>query len=200
MLKALLIAMSIIHTAFRLAYFFYIGFTLRATASRELGVNGRSEWLRFKSKASFILNADGITLMLVVLLSIGSLQIDVPLIWILIAGFLMMAAGVAVKAASYRVVGREGYYWYNFFCEDGEQKYVAKGIYKYIENPMYTLGYLHAFGFALFLRSAWGLCFAAFDVLILWAFHRLFEKPHTERHRLSDLRIEIPRDLAAPDH
>jgi protein-S-isoprenylcysteine O-methyltransferase Ste14 len=56
---------------------------------------------------------------------------------------------------------------------------VAKGIYKYLKNPMYGLGYMHAFGFALLFLSFWGLVFALFDWIIVWAFYFVFERPHT---------------------
>lgn len=187
-----LIVASTIHAALRLAYFFYIGFTLRARHSQgtSLSEDSYGVWLSFKKKASFILNADGLTLAMVAVLSAGSLPIRASFTWTLVFGVVLTLIGVGVKVAAYRVVGIKGYYWYNFFCRDGEREYVARGIYQYLDNPMYTLGYLHAFGFALIFRSMWGLVFAGFDVLVLWAFHLCFERPHTRFYRQEMPRFE----------
>jgi len=187
-----LIAASIIHAAFRLAYFLYIGLTLKAQRSRgTLGNDDNyGDWLSFKKKASFILNVDGLTLAIVAVLSAGSLPIPASFTWNLVFGIPLICVGVAVKVAAYRVVGIKGYYWYNFFCSEGKREYVARGIYQYLDNPMYTLGYLHAFGFAIVFRSMWGLLFAGFDVLVLWAFHLCFERPHTRFYRDQTLKFE----------
>jgi protein-S-isoprenylcysteine O-methyltransferase Ste14 len=184
MKHALLVIASLLHAGLRLAYFFYIGLKLRARYSGDsvAATAAHEEWLRFKRKAAFVLNADGLTLGAVAVLSAESLPVRASFFWTLIAGMLLICAGVAVKVAAYRVVGTKGYYWYNFFCRDDQREYVARGVYKYLDNPMYTLGYLHAFGFALVFRSLWGLIFAAFDVLVLRAFHFCFERPHTAFH------------------
>jgi hypothetical protein len=43
---------------------------------------------------------------------------------------------------------------------------------------MYTVGYLHAYGFALVTGSWLGLLAAAFDQAAILVFHQLVEKPH----------------------
>lgn len=187
----LLIVASGIHAAFRLAYFIYIGMRLQARQSSATHAteDPYQEWLRFKRKASFILNADGLTLVIVVLLSAGTLPVHASIVWTTVVGFVLMCAGVVVKLAAYRVVGSKGYYWYNFFCDDDKRRYVTRGVYKYLDNPMYTLGYLHAFGFALTFRSLWGLVFALFDVMVLWVFHLRFERPHTCLYRAEEMKL-----------
>jgi protein-S-isoprenylcysteine O-methyltransferase Ste14 len=199
MRNGLLVLASVIHVSFRLAYFFYIGLTLKSKYSTEKqpARNSHDEWLRFKRKAAFILNADGLTFGLATVLSAGSLPLQASFAWTLVTGVVLVCAGVAVKVSAYRVLGVRGYYWYNFFCRDDQREYVAKGVYKYLDNPMYTLGYLHAFGFALVFRSMWGLVFALFDVIVLWVFHSYVEKPHTALHRQEVMRIIRPD--AKPD-
>jgi protein-S-isoprenylcysteine O-methyltransferase Ste14 len=81
--------------------------------------------------------------------------------------------------SAYRAIGVKGYYWYNFFCAREDREYVAKGIYKYLDNPMYGLGYLHAFGFPLLFLSFYGLVFALFDWIVIWAFYFIFERSST---------------------
>ena len=188
MRSLLLIAASVIHVGFRLAYFFYIGLTLKWRHARDDEAS-YSDWLRFKKEASFILNVDGLTLGLVTVLSAASLKLPMSFEWTVVMGIILICAGIGVKLAAYRVVGDKGYYWYNFFCGDHEREYTARGVYRYLDNPMYTFGYLHAFGFPLVFRSLWGLVFALFDWLIILAFHYYFERPHTTFHREREMRL-----------
>ena len=152
----------------------------------------------------FILNVDGLTLGAVIVLSAASLQLSLSFQWTLVIGIILICSGIGVKLAAYRIVGAKGYYWYNFFCGDEERLYAARGVYRYLDNPMYTLGYLHAFGFALAFRSLWGLVFAFFDLAVIWAFHFCFESPHTTLHREREMSLRFPtvsaqkRPLARP--
>jgi len=177
----LLIPAAAMHLAFRLAYYFYVGHALKAAQFNHAGSNEArySEWLKFKSRAAFILNADGVTLALVIAASLSTISASFDLTWLKVTGALLVLVGIGVKTSAYRVIGLKGYYWYNFFCIEQEREYVAKGIYKYLKNPMYGLGYMHAFGFALMFLSFWGLVFALFDWIVVWAFYFVFERPHT---------------------
>jgi len=163
-----------------MAYFLYIGLTLSRRQEKE---DSYDEWLRFKKRASLIINADGLTLFLVMVFSATSLQLPASFKWTFAIGTILSVVGVGVKLAAYRVVGAKGYYWYNFFCDGDEREYAARGVYKYMDNPMYTLGYLHAFGLALIFRSLWGLAFSLFDWAVIWAFYYYFESQHTRFHR-----------------
>lgn len=190
----LLIAVSAVHVGFRLAYFFYVGLILRSRHHRqETSRDAYGEWLRFKKKAAFILNVDGLTLGMAAMLSFASLQVPLSFWWTLGIGIVLICSGIGVKVAAYRVVGIKGYYWYNFFCGDDERHYEARGVYKYLDNPMYTLGYLHAVGFAVVCRSSWGLLLAVFDWLVILAFHYYFEGPHTIYHRERELSLNTDR-------
>ncbi len=169
---------------FRLAYFFYVGFSLRA-AERDRTSDQQmryANWLRFKKRAAFILDVDGVTLAFVITASLNTITGNGNLIYLRIIGAAFVIIGIAIKVSAYRAIGVKGYYWYNFFCADEEREYVARGIYKYLDNPMYGPGYLHAFGFPLLFLSFWGFLFAAFDWLIVWAFYFIFERPHTFYH------------------
>lgn len=195
MRSLLFVTASVIHVGFRLAYFFYIGLTLKSQhlKKEKNDQDSYSEWQRFKKKASLILNVDGLTLGLVIVLSAASLQLPLSFTWTLVIGIILICAGIGVKMAAYRIVGEKGYYWHNFFCGDDERQYAARGVYKYLDNPMYTLGYLHAFGFALVFRSLWGLVFALFDWMVILAFYFYFESPHTTYHRDREMSLNPTR-------
>lgn len=183
--KWVLVAAIALQVAFRAAYFFYIGLTLRA-ARRDTtsGKQARHEkWLRFKKPAAFILDGDGVALALVIAVSMNTLPVAGGAIFVRLLGAVLIVAGIWVKVSAYRVIGTRGYYWFNFFCGDDEREYVKRGIYKYLNNPMYGPGYLHVFGFPLLLLSAWGLAAAAFNWAVVWAFYFAFERSHTVDHR-----------------
>jgi protein-S-isoprenylcysteine O-methyltransferase Ste14 len=181
----LLILMGVVHLSFRLSYVFFIGFRLRAAQSDRTSNNDEqyAKWLRFKKQAMFILNGDGVTLAFVIALSLNSITGSAHLVYLRIIGALFIIIGIGVKRSAYRVTGDKGYYWYNFFCADEEREYIATGVYKYLNNPMYGLGYLHAVGFPLLFLSFWGLVLALFAWLAVWAFYVLFERPHTHYYR-----------------
>jgi protein-S-isoprenylcysteine O-methyltransferase Ste14 len=191
-----LLAAAAAHVVCRLTYLLWIGFTLRASLSRRQEAAGhRRRWLAFRRKASAILRLDAVTFVAVCLASAGSPALDLPYPYLLVPGILLVLAGVAAKASAYRVVGEKGYYWYNFFCPDEEISYARVGIYRYLDNPMYGPGYLHAFGLALLLRSGWGILVALFDWAVVWTFYFLFERPHT---RLAAARLAPPEDGRRP--
>jgi protein-S-isoprenylcysteine O-methyltransferase Ste14 len=180
----LLLLAGAVHIIFRLSYFFYIGFSLReASLDRKDSNDGQyAKWLKFKKRAAFILNADGVTLALVIALSLNSIAGNAGSVYLRITGAALIIIGIGVKRSAYRVTGARGYYWYNFFCGDEEREYVSRGVYRYLNNPMYGPGYLHALGFPLLFLSFWGLVLALFDWVVIWAFYFLFERPHTLNH------------------
>src|SRR2546429_551970 len=55
------------------------------------------------------------------------------------------------------------------------------GPYRFLRNPMYTVGYLQTYGFALVTRSWPGLAAALIDHVAILLFYQLVEKPHFEK-------------------
>jgi hypothetical protein len=79
-----------------------------------------------------------------------------------------------------QTLGERAYYWVNFFTAD-RAPLNTRGPYRFLKNPMYTVGYLPLYGLALFTMSLPGLLAAAFDHVAILAFHRWVEQPHFER-------------------
>ena len=178
----LIIVAAALHLGFRLAYFFWVGLSIR----REGQVSPKpadhvDRWKAFKKRAELILNLDGVTFVVVALLTHGTLDIGLGYAVAIPLGLVLCAAGIGTKAAAARVIGVKGYYWYNTFCPQDDVHYTKQGIYKVLDNPMYGVGYLHTVGFALATLSVWSLGFAVFDWAVVWAFNLLFERPHTKR-------------------
>jgi protein-S-isoprenylcysteine O-methyltransferase Ste14 len=173
-----------LQVAFRAAYFFYIGLAIRA-ARRDATSDKQTryeKWMKFKKLAAFILDGDGVALAIVIALSINTLTIESGRVLIRLLGAVFIVIGIAVKVSAYRAIGTRGYYWFNFFCDGDEREYVKRGIYKYLNNPMYGPGYLHVVGFPLLFLSAWGLAVGVFNWAVVWAFYFAFERSHTFSH------------------
>lgn len=192
---AALTAAIIFHLAFRLGYLYSIGLGLRAgerRSNQHPSVTYR-EWLAFKKRAHVVFVGDVVTTAALLFISAGTMGPQVPAVYTIPISIILIVAGIWTKTAAYRVIGDKGFYYYNFFCNDDERSYVSKGIYRYLKNPMYSVGYLHAIGFPLLFRSGIGLAFGFFDWAIIWVFCLIFERSHTSFHR-ARLAAEPPAD------
>jgi protein-S-isoprenylcysteine O-methyltransferase Ste14 len=94
---------------------------------------------------------------------------------------LLIAAGISMKLWAAARLGAGAYYWENFFVAGPFVAPDPPGPYRYLRNPMYTVGYLHAYGFALACLSLPGLLAAAFDQGAILLFHHFVERPHFQR-------------------
>src|SRR3954468_12179664 len=174
----------------RLAYVLFVGIALRredraAHYTRTFGpVDG---FRRFRRIAAFVMNNDAVAFIVLCVLTRNTLSLDVSPKITLISGAVLAIVGIGTKVWAARTLGGDAYYWRNFFdpslASDGP---VATGPYRFVSNPMYTIGYLHTYGLALALRSLPGLIASAFAHIAILVFHLVVEKPHFERlHRSS---------------
>ena len=63
---------------------------------------------------------------------------------------------------------------------------VTTGPYRWFRNPMYTVGYAHAYGFALAFLSWPGLLAALCDQVAILVFHLAVERPHVKAVYLAE--------------
>jgi protein-S-isoprenylcysteine O-methyltransferase Ste14 len=171
------------HLLSRLAYVVGVGVALRRQDreqifTRKHGPEGG--FLRFKRTASIVMNNDAASFVLLCLVTRQTL--DPPWSWTvsLALGILLAFLGLGIKLWAAARLGAPAYYWHNFFVPGELVMPDPPGPYRYLRNPMYTLGYLHAYGFALATESGLGLAAAAFDQVAILAFHQWVEKPHFE--------------------
>ncbi|HEY6156446.1 MAG TPA: PEMT/PEM2 methyltransferase family protein [Gemmatimonadales bacterium] len=167
--------------ASRLAYVLYIGLALRradaAPVSRDAAAPA---YARFRRRAALLMYHDGIAFVVVCLLTRGTLDLPAPLGWRL-AGAGLVALGVAVKLWAAATLGADGYYWRDFFELETRPTPTIAGPYRWLRNPMYTVGYVQTYGFALLVASLPGLVAAVFSQGAIVAFYRLVERPHYQR-------------------
>lgn len=172
------------HVASRLGYVVGVGVALtqedrHQVFTRPHGVE--AGFLRFRRLAAYLMNNDAASFVLLCIVTRGTLPWELPTPLLSGAGLLLVVAGISIKLWAAARLGHSAYYWHNFFVPVPPVPLDPPGPYRYLDNPMYTVGYLHAYGFALLVGSGFGLIAAAFDQVAILAFHRLVEKPHFEQ-------------------
>jgi len=169
------------HIASRLAYVLGVGLTLRRQdrtgfVTERHGVEGGFQ--RFRRTAAFLMGNDAVSFVLLCLVSANSLRIGLPRALTLGVGVIFVVVGVLTKLWAAATLG-DGYYWRNFFAP-ADPVPNSGGPYRWLRNPMYTVGYLPTYGLALMTGSMLGLVAALFDQTAILLFYRLVEKPHFE--------------------
>jgi protein-S-isoprenylcysteine O-methyltransferase Ste14 len=185
------------HILSRLTYVLYVGNALRSqdrsnTFTRRWGPERGFQ--RFRRIAALVMNNDGVSFAIVCIVSWDTLSLPLPRAVPIAAGAFLMVLGGVIKFWAATTLGVRAYYWHNFFTNE-RAPLNTRGPYRFLKNPMYTVGYLPLYGLALFTMSLPGLLAAAFDQAAILAFHRWVEKPHFDRWAGSAARpVTTPSD------
>ena len=123
---------------------------------------------------------DAVSFGVLCLVSANTLRVGLPRGLEIAVGAVLALVGVATKVWAAATLG-DGYYWHNFFTRTDRIVPKAAGPYRWLKNPMYTVGYLPVYGLALATASLVGLVAALFDQCAILTFYHLVEKPHFER-------------------
>ena len=172
------------HLASRMAYVVWVGRALHQQDhnrrfTRHAGVE--AGFLRFRRIASTLMNNDGVSFVVLVLLTRDTLSLDLPRWTVLLGGGLLVAAGAGIKLWAAASLGGKAYYWHNFFDPEAAVAARAPGPYRFIRNPMYTLGYLQTYGLAIMFGSLPALIASGFDQVAVLVFNHVVERPHYAR-------------------
>jgi protein-S-isoprenylcysteine O-methyltransferase Ste14 len=168
----------------RLAYVVGVGVMLtkqdrHQAFTRTAGVE--AGFRRFKGIASWLMYNDGAALILVSAVTRHTIPAG-PRPWLMmVAGLMLVIVGIGTKAWAASRLGADAYYWKNFFDNAPHVVMKKPGPYRFFKNPMYTLGNLHMYGWALMMASLPGLLASAFAQAALMVFHATVEKPHFSR-------------------
>lgn len=171
------------HLASRLAYVLYIGFALarqERSASFTLRHGADEGFRRFRRVAATLMYNDAASFVVLCVVTRHTLGLDVPQGFTMVVGALLVLVGLFVKFWAAATLGAGAYYWRDFFLP-AERPAPAGGPYPFLKNPMYTVGYLPAYGCALVAASLPALIAAAVDQAAILAFYRWVEKPHVEK-------------------
>jgi len=169
------------HIASRLAYVLGVGFTLRRQdrtgfVTERHGVEGGFQ--RFRRTAALLMGNDAVSFVVLCIVSANTLRIALPRVLVPGVGVVFVVVGILTKLWAAATLG-DGYYWWNFFAP-ADPVPSSGGPYRWLKNPMYTVGYLPTYGLALVTGSVLGLVAALFDQTAILLFYRLVEKPHFE--------------------
>ncbi|MSR62544.1 MAG: hypothetical protein EXS08_08870 [Planctomycetes bacterium] len=170
--------------ASRLAYVGFVGFALRAQSRH--GALTRHEgpeaaWRKFRGRASRLMFGDVIAFMALCVVTRGTLALPGPVWLALTAGLVLVVIGIGIKFWATASLDAGTFYWRDFFVPHEHTNRSASGPYRWLANPMYTVGYAHAYGFGLLLSSWPGLAGAAFAQLGITLVAVLVERPHGRR-------------------
>jgi protein-S-isoprenylcysteine O-methyltransferase Ste14 len=146
------------------------------TYTRRYGVE--EGFQRFKRASTILMVFDTGSFILLNLLTIDTLHLPGPRVAWIVAGAAIGAFGLGIKAWATRILGPRAYYWYNFFEPAEPVKWVPQGPYKYLNNPMYGVGYAQTYGLGLMCASLYGLIGALFMQITIFVFNEMVEKPH----------------------
>ncbi len=171
------------HLASRLAYVSYIGVALArqerdASFTRRYGAD--EGFRRFRRVAATLMHNDAASFVWLCVATRHTLRLDVPPGVMVGVGGLLVLIGLAVKFWAAASLAPGAYYWRDFFLP-AERTEPAGGPYPFLKNPMYTVGYLPAYGCALIAASLPGLIASVLDQAAILAFYRWVEKPHVEK-------------------
>lgn len=173
--------------ASRLGYVGYVGFALKREEQRRFFTREdgpEAGFRQFQRVASRIMTNDGVAFVAACVTGWGTLPtLGIPRAVQAAAGVALVALGAGTKLWARATLGAEAYYWANFFTDAPEVIPARTGPYRFLKNPMYTVGYAHTYGLALVTASVPGLIAALFDQAAILAFHRLVEQPHFDRNR-----------------
>jgi protein-S-isoprenylcysteine O-methyltransferase Ste14 len=148
------------------------------TYTRRYGVEAGFQ--RFKRASTILMVFDTLSFILLNLLTIDSMHLPGPR-WVQIAfGATLGLFALGVKTWATRTLGPRAYYWFNFFEPAEPVQWVPRGPYKYVNNPMYGVGYLQTYGLAFMCASLYGMVAALFMQLTIFVFNEIVEKPHFE--------------------
>jgi len=172
------------HIAARLAYvgYVWVGLTRQQSSgwwTRQWGTEGG--FARFRRWASFIMTVDAVSFVAVCLVGWRTLPVVVSRGAAIGIGVMLVLVGVGTKVWAAATLGDRAYYWYNFFTPVVAVAQASTGPYRYLKNPMYTVGYLQTYGCALITGSLAGLIASLCDQVAILVFHWRVESAHFER-------------------
>jgi protein-S-isoprenylcysteine O-methyltransferase Ste14 len=183
------------HVASRLAYVLYVGITLRR--QDRAGIYGQrygpeAGFRRFRRIAATVMNNDAVSFVVLCVVAWNSPPIGLPRGWEVGVGLFLIFTGVAIKLWAGATLGWDAYYWRNFFTPPARLVPNTTGPYRFLWNPMYTVGYFHLYGLALVAGSQLALLAALFDQVAILAFYWWVERPHLDRLRSAAQRAGVP--------
>jgi protein-S-isoprenylcysteine O-methyltransferase Ste14 len=113
--------------------------------------------------------------------SLPGWELAAPREAVVAAAAVLFAVGLVVKLWATLVVGTDTFYYFDMFVDRAVGTTTSKGPYRFLRNPMYGMGQLQGYGYALFAGSLAGLFAAAVGHALIFTFFFLLERPFMRR-------------------
>ncbi len=97
--------------------------------------------------------------------------------WLRGVGALLFVVGVVVKAWATWFAGADAFYYKDLFLRRPAVEFVRRGPYRLLGNPMYGVGQLQGYGYALLAGSLLGLVAAGIGQFLIYLFFFAVERP-----------------------
>jgi protein-S-isoprenylcysteine O-methyltransferase Ste14 len=148
------------YAASRLAYVVFAGISLSAETDRRARarvVGAEGAWRTFRTRVSWLMDNDAAAFLALSIVTASTLgDVGLPPLVLTLLGVALVVLGLGIKLWATLSLPPGAYHWRNFFVRD-EARDRARGPYRFLSDPMYTLGYAHVYGTALLFRSVPGL-------------------------------------------
>lgn len=169
--------------ASRLAYVGFVAASLRRQAREGPRAEPAADaaWRRFKDRASLLMDNDAAAFGAASIATCAAIPGIAPDWAFVLAGAALCAVGLGTKVWASRSLPEGAYHWRNFFVAGAAQEFSRRGPYRWLRDPMYTVGYAHAYGFAIAFRSSTGLVCAACAQAAMLLLNHVVERPDLER-------------------
>jgi protein-S-isoprenylcysteine O-methyltransferase Ste14 len=106
----------------------------------------------------------------------------VPAPLVLAAGVTLFAVGLIIKLWATLTVGVDVYFFRDMFLGCPLPTACDGGPYRFLHNPMYSVGQLQGYGYALLYGSLPGVVAAGAGHLLIYAFYFVAERPFVRRN------------------
>lgn len=148
-------------------------------------------WLIFRKVVDLILMSDFINFMgLFVACSlkneVQALNTDQQSAWLvytrLIVGAFLIIFNYWVKVNAHNTIKDYAWYWGDFFFRQiNNEDLIFDGVFEMVPHPMYSVGYIGYYGFALIAKSYTVLVLACFGHFLQMVFLHFIENPHIDK-------------------
>lgn len=146
-------------------------------------------WLIFRKVVDLILMSDFVTFILVV--ATCAINDNFQFIhnqqsWIIysriIGGVGLILFNLWVKVNAHNTIKDYAWYWGDFFFRQiNNEELIFDGVFEMVPHPMYSVGYIGYYGFALIAKSYTVLAIAIFGHFLQMVFLHYIENPHIDK-------------------
>jgi len=140
---------------------------------------------KFEAWLSFAFYNNGLAFSYLYLTTIAKEDFSfAPTTVILGLAIILQVFGFVIKFLASWQIGLGIYYYKDMFIEEKVIDFEAKGIFKFMSNPLYGWGQLNGYGCALYAFSWFGIIAVLVNQLCFYSFYYSLEKPFVHRFYL----------------